>query len=280
MEPFSSPPPPAPRSGKQVLLGLFVLWQLAFIVLINLLSMLSRAQRRLPEDLAPVADTVAPGWSGKAGHVHDAFNLVYEVASRYAEATGQTQSWALFSPNTNPHCVYPMLELHWDDDAARAAGPVTLLAGTNPLDGLAGAAVAQERTKRSAARPPVRLLSEHEPRDLDHYFRLGRMRLRKFETNLTLTLLPYSDEKEQDRKKRWRKEIDEFASSEALVVLAFLRWRLTAYQREHPGKGPPRWDGPHEERILRWEPAEFLPRVYQPLQTWDPVTESFERQRK
>lgn len=117
---MDAPAPHRPRLS-QVLLGVFILWQLFFVLALNYTQiMLGPADQplvRLPDE-------------GPPGLVERAADLVRRVTQHWAQLTGQYQSWWLFA--FAPHdSNFPLVELRWDD-LARA--PVRLHAFQEPTD--------------------------------------------------------------------------------------------------------------------------------------------------
>src|SRR5262249_47045075 len=117
--------------------------------------------------------------------------------------SGQSQKWTLFAPTIARECVFPALDLCWDDE-----------------------------TKL--------VLSENEPADLGHYFRAGNYRLRRYERNLTLALFPEQGETRAQTAERWRDEIRGFVTDNAGIREGYLRWRTNRTVDQWPSRSPPR----------------------------------------
>lgn len=94
--------PPALRS---ILLGLFVLWQLLFM---------------LGESTCQLVGTVTPEENSNVRTVLHPFCL---VTGAYARLTAQGEHWGMFTPRPAPHSAYLVVELY--DDAG--AGPTLVL---------------------------------------------------------------------------------------------------------------------------------------------------------
>jgi hypothetical protein len=90
-------------TAAQVLLGLFVLWQLFFLPASNLTGLLLWA----PPELA-----------GE----QPALEAVAAVTDRWGQTTGQVQNWRLFAPNVPAHAVFIAVELRWNEGAPLPAG--------------------------------------------------------------------------------------------------------------------------------------------------------------
>src|SRR5262249_6989983 len=113
--------PPAaspPVTGSRLLLGAFILWQLAFLFGINFLDMINSARDEMPshKDYAQGIERVFPGWPSKSGHFHDLADVADKITRRYAQLTGQTQGWSLFAPDIGKQCVFPAVLVRWDED--------------------------------------------------------------------------------------------------------------------------------------------------------------------
>jgi len=116
----------------RVLLGLFILWQLVYLPLVNAFNLeATLASSRWYES-----------WLARG-------------TRSLGEATGQEQPWQLFAPNLVEVIPFTVVELFWDEP------------GT----------------------PGVALLSDNEPTDRRHFFRVGQFRLRRAETVLEVAPL-------------------------------------------------------------------------------------------
>ncbi len=264
--------PASPVTGPRVLLGAFILWQLAFLFGVNFLEMINTARDELPSDHGRAIDRVLPGWPSKKGHFHDLADVANQVMRRYAQLTGQTQGWSLFAPDVGRQCVFPAVLVRWDEDPLSApvlTRPLTPLAARSPLEAaalwsvalraplprpaaqlaarefgtLAAANPLQEavlRVARSAgpAAPvppaPLTIRSDNEPEDVYHYFRVGKFRLRRLEGNLAIILRVTADETREEAAKRWRDRIARLLDDDGDVVKAYLRWRWQSYRKAHP----------------------------------------------
>ncbi|MBY0523650.1 MAG: hypothetical protein K2R98_09625 [Gemmataceae bacterium] len=152
---------PGPRPA-QVFLGLFVVWQLTFMVMANYLQLV------FPENLVTedeAADLLAklppPGPIEKL--TRTAAGCLQSEAGRYAQVTGQGQSWWLFAAYPR-QSTFPLIELRWSDPAAF---------------------------------PPVRLHGRFEPENPNAYFHAPGPgdRLFHYEANLTLIHNPWDTER-------------------------------------------------------------------------------------
>ncbi len=340
MPPLDCNPPPTPPRGispRQVVLGLFILGQLAFLILSNLIGLYQDAQSRIDPAVATVIDRVVPGYAGQTGHAWKTPDELSTALRRWAQLTGQDQSWSLFAPNVAKVTGFPAVVFVWEDPPtsgaalartlalwcardgvqaastavllqlrpgelepwpARAAAPaVSELAATLPLECLAFALAARD-PRIAPPLPGVELLlSDNEPADPHHFLRVGRFRVRRYESNIILYLARAADESDAEARQRWAKSIREHLDENAEQLRAYLRWRLAVYQRRQPGRQAPRqvillertyrilppddesgacWDGPRSLPLARWLPGHDGNGGARPLERYNPVTERFE----
>lgn len=264
---MDSPPSHGP-SNAQVFLGLFILWQLFFLTAANGLKMLDSVRSSLKDHA--FVETIAPGWAREKGHVHDAAEVVTGLTKRWAQVTGQPQSWSLFSPNVASYIPFLAVELRWDDDAGRST------------------------------RPPVLLRSDNEPANVRCFFRVGQFRLRKYESYLDVTFST-QDKPADEVADVWRERIEERVRKEWDTMQAYLRWRMLGFQRRHPELPPPRqvvlfvrayrvpapdkapepwmWEtllDLQPQPIARWRPDTPTPDGSRPIELYNPVVHRFE----
>src|SRR5262245_38670758 len=75
------------RTPLQVLLGIFILWQLCFLLSSNFAFLLGKSK------------------------THD---IVDDVNAHWEQVTGMWQGWAQFTGNIVRQAVYPVFELRWE----------------------------------------------------------------------------------------------------------------------------------------------------------------------
>ncbi len=195
------------------------------------------------------------------GHVWTLLDHLGKTDKMWAELTGQPQNWSLFAPTIGRECIFPALELSWQH---------------NPGDAPADKQV---------------VLSENEPTDLEHYFRLGRFRLRRYETNIALTLRPFAEETRDQTNERWRNAIRAHVTDYADIIQGYLRWRLRQIMLRWPERkdpeqvtlvmrryhindyddAPPYWSGPFVVPLALWRPR----MEKDTLEWFDPVDDCF-----
>jgi len=340
-EPPNDPAPtPAPcaASPRQVALGLFVLGQLAFLVLSNLIGLYqdprSTLNRQDPE-VSRTIERIAPGYLSESGHAWKIPDELSTLLRRWAQLTGQEQAWSLFAPGVYKVTGFPAVVFVWEEPfpADAVARTAALWAATDALDAAALAALLELRPDElhppavhigpglaslAAAHPeamrhlrqlaqdgerPVRpsamdmFLSDNEPADARHFLRLGKFRLRKYETGLVPYLRDRPPETDAERLERWRGEIRSHVDDNTEYLLTYLKWRLATYQERHPERGPPgqvllvernykilppdddtgaAWEGPTMMPLARWQPDAEVKNGQRRLERYDPVEKRFE----
>jgi hypothetical protein len=278
----------AGRCFAGLLLGLFVLWQLLFLVGANFCEVTRHY-------LGPSTDLreTFPALGDEDSAVRRQLAKFEQVLTRWSELTNQAQGWSLFAPNVWRNIPFAGVELRWDEEPTIAGAAVSMLgmiAGSEPLPALAWCAM-------PAPRPPVYLLSDNEPPDVSHYFRVGLFRLRRFESNLDVSLYVQPDKSKEDMQDSWRQSIFEKVRSEANAIRAYLEWRWRKYQAAHPdvetpkqvvlhvrvyrippppGGRPWMWDGPDDRPMARWRPHVRYPTGAPPVEVYDLVAERFD----
>ena len=86
---------PSSASPRQVVLGLLVLGQHAFLVLSNLLGLYQDQRSRLEADASRVIERVAPGYGSETGHAWKIPDELSTPVRRWEQLTGQYQQWSL-----------------------------------------------------------------------------------------------------------------------------------------------------------------------------------------
>jgi hypothetical protein len=245
-------------TAARAALGLFVVWQLLFLLASNVLSVADAVRAALHK--SPPAQRVAPDLFNGKGAVHAGFRSVERVTQLWEGLTGQGQYWQLFAPDVADVIPFLAVELRWE------GGPSEVL------------------------------LSDNEPADPGHFFRAGRFRLRRYESTLDCSPLPGRpfDPDGDD----WAAAIERDVRGGAESMAAYLRWRLAAFRREHPdldtptevvlivrlyrvppppGPRPWHWEYLGQHPLARWLPEAPVPAGYLPVEAYDPTSDSFVR---
>jgi hypothetical protein len=259
------------RPTLGVALGLFVIAQGFFLPLANGLEFLPHLRALLKEK--PWAKTWAPDWLEEKGETHERCKKANQLSQRWQELTGQPQRWSLFAPEVADEIWF--------------LGVVINQTETNPL-----ATETKQKPGYSFS-----LLSDNEPADPNHFFRLGRYRMRRFEMALEVHLYNYEDKSEEEKVQYWRDKIEKKVCEDWDMIEAYLQYRLRSFVLQHPDlaqpcelimtirhfeipapqKVPFHWDAPKEVPVARWQPTQAPSDEYLPIERYDPVAKRFER---
>jgi hypothetical protein len=257
---------PARPKQRSVLLGLFIVAQLAFLVVSNLFNLLKEAQADVPADAGRVIEQAAPGWLNKQGHVWNFMEGAMQLTNRWSQVTLQLQQWSLFAPSIGKECVFPALLL--SDDEPPAA----------PIQSTESPANYETRGRI--------VLSDNEPVDMQRYFRWGKFRLRKYENNLVLYLRPEENEEPKAAEER-RDRVKQYVTENTEMLTGYLRFRLNqraepqprqvillmrCYTLSGPEAGTDFLKGPFTIPVARWLPSAAT----NSLEFFNPVTQRFE----
>jgi hypothetical protein len=184
----------------------------------------------------------------RVGKAVDAANA---LTQRWADLTGQPQSWGLFAPDVTAYVPFVTLDLRWNEG------------------------------------PPRRLPSRNAPADRQRFFRLGNFRFRRFES--AIDLAPVSGRPFDPAGEEWRRQLASAVAERRDLLRAYLRWRLEAFRRETdlpppaevilsmhlyripapPGPDPWDWDDLGTYPVARWRPGR------PGLDAYDPRTDDF-----
>jgi hypothetical protein len=298
--PAPNPTPPAGHSPRQVVLGLFILFQLVFVVFYNLIGLFQDAQTRLDSRITAVIDRVMPGYGGKSGHAWKISDEISTGMRRWGQLTGQDQSWSLFAPNVAEVTGFPAVVLNWEDvptSGPALARPLAQLAASSPLE-VAALDLAARAPAFGGPPPPEELfLSDNEPPNPHHFFRIGKFRIRRYEGALIPYLSRRKGETEAEANERWAGAIRDHVAEYPDQLQAYVQWRLSVWQKQHPDSPPPRqvilvertykilppdddtgaiWDGPRTLPLLRWQPQAVWQTGFRAIERYNPVTQRFE----
>jgi hypothetical protein len=247
-------------------LGLFVTWQLGFLLASNLVAFFPHGE---PEQGELSDSRSGPAQAGGSGPAQCALEVVGGLTDRWAHLTGQMQAWWLFAPSVPSQATFPVVELRWDDPD----GPVQ-----NSI----------------VAHPPVRLQTVLEPSDTHAYFRPPGSFDRLFHYEIRLGLIFTAWDESLRQRFPWSSLVEERVRRQWRSMRAYLRWRVHQFEREHPDLPSPRQavllvhiyrtprpsDDPRsrpavvEKALARWRPGtETVGRL--PVEMCDPVTDSY-----
>ncbi|HEX4608173.1 MAG TPA: hypothetical protein VH092_08200 [Urbifossiella sp.] len=259
---MNQPPPPAGRIAP-VAVGLFALWQLAFLPLANLFELVPRR---------PAAGQVlhlnqTQGTFTLVEPLQRAAEAAGDVLDFWSEATGQDQGWALFSDGNPPHSLFHTVELQFADGEV-----VEVRSPFEPAD-----------LRRPAPRPP-----------------LVYDRLYNFQNQFANAGYYCSAESLARHPDHWAAGLADAVRGSQPQLLAWLRWRAAGDRAAHPGRDEPveivlkyryiptplpgepkEWTGPVVERpYCRWRPGEPVAPGDLPVEAFDPVANRYVRLRE
>jgi hypothetical protein len=259
-------PPPSPR---QVALGLFVLFQLAFLIVSNVLGLIESGVAELKDDQKKLVNRLAPGFASEEGHGWAWCDRIETGTRRWMQLTGQDQDWYLFAPSASKVTGVPVVLLLWDEPPP--SGP-SIKGSKLEYDAQNGfnLIIAPGQLAESA----VWLPSENAPTDEKSYVKIGKARIRRYEGLFYMDALPNKDEPREEAEGRLTRRMRRLLTDAHDPVLHYLQWRLKAWQRLHPDTPPPRqvllcerfyrihdpdeeprgWDGPFLVPQARWLP--------------------------
>src|SRR5215471_12610337 len=80
----------------QILLGIFITWQLVFLPATNYVALLPHGE---PEEGELSDSRSAPDQTGEADAVQKGINLAAKITDTWSFLTGQVQAWWLFAPD-------------------------------------------------------------------------------------------------------------------------------------------------------------------------------------
>jgi hypothetical protein len=190
---------------RSILLGLFVLFQLIYLPLSNLMQLVPR------EMSAPQGDDIRVQREGTATQVRpvqEAINGLGMFFDHYGEATGQAQVWPLFV-DFSIQTIYPIVEFEFGEDNDRyVMRSEPLLMRLNP-----------ERYLRWPG-PTSRLMS--------------------YEFLLAVVYWRYSEESLEQRGPEWRDAVRDHVRRQQKTLDAYFRYNLATLKRMHPELPEPR----------------------------------------
>jgi hypothetical protein len=258
----------------RILLGLFVLWQVVFLIASLAIKIEATWHDRVASHL-PYLNEHYPEYVKGDNAVHQSLTKMdAKGLRRYAQATAQVQQWRLFAPGVSDDFSFAELEVRWDDDHF-------------PPD-----------TVNTHALEPLFLPGVNEPEDVNSFFRYKNFRMRRYEMHISPS--PSGrDGAFNPRTYTWTDQIAEAIRDNGGNMAAYLRWRWREYQRQHPdlslpqptqvilhvrGYGIPNPPGPSPWRfdeygrhpVARWLPWKGDQTGVRALERYNPMTDSYE----
>jgi hypothetical protein len=245
----------------QKIVGLFVTWQLFFLLTINLLAFLPLAEA----DDDELTDSRSSPGGALSGDRYLALRFLNKALMEWSQATGQLQAWWLFAPSFPTESTFSLVTLHWDQGQSA----------------------------------DVRLPSSQEPEDPSFYVRLPGSQDRLFHYEMRLGLVATAVDEDSLAKftTEWRDLFKDRVRRQWKSTRAFVHWRAETYAKEHPdlppptavtlsfrvyktpkpGTLPPTWAPPLEQPVARWLPSLDGRDDCLPVEFYDPVRRTFTR---
>lgn len=256
------PEPAAPARPLAVLLGLFVLWELAFLPAANLIDFVPL--RPGPADDGAFRDPIQErGTFTDCEPLQRSAEAVGRALDFWGEVTGQEQGWPLFSHGAPPHSMFCALQLRFPDGSA-----------------------AEIRSTFEPADPPDRRPRAPMVHDrlFNHEVMMGGPAW--FCSEESLALYP----------EVWSGGLPKVVADMNPYFLAWMRWKVRNYAAARPGcpdpeevvmlvryipipppGSPPGWRGPVVVRpFARWRPGDAAD-GFLPVECYDPVKKVFVR---
>src|SRR5260370_21320270 len=170
-------------------LGLCVIWQILFLFSSNLLSLAAKARDYWQDQ--NLVKTIAPNWSQAKGPIADTEHSLSTMTMRWSELTGQPQNWSLFAPNVTSVIPFVAVEFCWDEDPGSRDDRSEIQKLERRLTDLLKTGDVRAPPSapwRHQAQASVVLLSANEPSEAGRYAKFGRFRLRRYESNIDVSL--------------------------------------------------------------------------------------------
>jgi hypothetical protein len=260
-----------PHSPRQVMLGLFILFQLGFLIVYNLVGFIKSIPGELIGEPRKLVNRIAPGFAEKRRHGWSWAEQVETSLYRYVQLTGQDQDWKLFAPNVTKATGFPAVVFLFDDPAddgpsipgamfafdqtngfnlcadwqpptgpaptLNLASNLGILGATHPFDAVALHFVNEQRRTT----PPARvMLSDNEPIDIHSFIRFGQCRLRRYEGTFDIHPKRLDGESREHLAARLTESVRDLANKYHGPVIAYLKWRRDRWVRDHPGEPAPK----------------------------------------
>jgi hypothetical protein len=226
---------PRKPSIPQFLLGVFVVWQLFFLLMSNFLPFVPHGKEEHDE---LTDDLTLHGQATKVEPLQSAIEGLALVTDRWLEVTGQLQGWSLFAPTFPPQAGFVSVELRWNNVNA----------------------------------PDREILSSRfEPQDPLHYFRIPDSDGRLFNFESRLCILPNykTQQTVAEDPEGWKEAITDRVRAQWKSIRAYLRWRcrdhvpppeemilvIHLYETPEPYEKPWKPAGPFARPLARWRPG-------------------------
>lgn len=249
------------RSSRlcSVLLGVFVVGQLIYLPLANLLQLVPR---EMPAQKGEFDIRVQrEGTASNVRFIQESINGLGTAIDRWGELSGQVQAWSLFAPEFGTQSIFPV---------------VTCVPG----DGLV----------RITLQPKI------FPEDPANYFRWPGpySRIFGYEFLLAAVYWGYSEDSLKRHGEEWRREVLDRVRRQQRSLVAYFQWNLDMFPKLDPDSPLPREmilqvavfptprPGSNERPpsflvpLARWAPDREEP-GFLPVEAYDPVARQFVR---
>ncbi len=260
-----------PKPGwKSVLLGLFVLFQVAYLPLANLMQLVPR---EMPAEKGELNVHVQrEGAVSNQRWLQEGINGLGSALDRWSELSGQSQVWSLFAPDFAKQSIFPVVEF-------------------NSFDG---------RLRSRATVPSMRI-----PSNFTHYFRWpgSSSRPASYEFLLVSVYWYYTPESLEARGNEWRDAVFDRVREQQRSLQAYLRVQMRAYlslQKQllrgtskdipdpdevilsvrvipSPPPGSETRPASYTMPLARWYPNQLPDPDFLPVEAYDPVAKQFVR---
>lgn len=227
-----------------VCVGLFALWQLAYLPLANLIDFVPR---RIPGPQPEVFGDPAQqrGAFTTLEPLQRAAERAGDALDFWSEVSGQEQGWGMFAPGPPPYSCFVAVEFRFADGTADT------------------------------------VLSLYEPDHARPGFRTPLLHNRAFNHEMSFTFEPWylPNDKITERPDLYAR-LPAGARAFRVPIVSYLKWRLAAYREQHPERGAPT-EVILKHRFVRTpHPAE--PTVWgttvdeRPYAKWTPATGTYD----
>lgn len=246
--------------GRASLLGLFVLFQVIYLPLSNLVQIVPREMYKESGELD--IRVQREGAATDVRWLQDRINNLGWTIDRYSELSGQKQAWSLFAPEFTTQSIFPVV-----------------LCESFPND----------KHRRVIFKP------KHFPSDPDQYFYWPNYlsRLCAYDYLLAVVYARYTEESGRERPDQWRQTVFERVRRQQRSLEAYFRLNLAYFRESYPDLPTPKemilrvavfpspQPGGHERPpmfmvpLARWVPDKPDKGSYLPVEPYDHVLQRF-----
>lgn len=191
---------------RSYLLGAFICFEIVYLSAANLVKMFPA--RGLPPDDGEIRDDILQARFDPGSTVREPAQTLIDITAyateRWAEVSGQNQSWSLFAPDFPHQAVFAEVELWWGDRK-------------------------------------VTLLSPRLPATPDRYLMWPdtRARVLNYESRIVLVYWRHSPKDFAARPDYWRQKVTTRVHHMNASTAAYLAWRVREYLESHSGETMP-----------------------------------------